>query len=131
MDVMSIAMSGMQAASLRLDATASNVANVFTLGQLPSAAGTGPAPYAPLRVDQVALPGGATAANVSPVSPGYTPSYDPTASFADANGMVASPNVDLANEAISLITAKYEFAFNAAVLRAAADMTKTMLDRSA
>jgi len=130
-DVFSIARSGMQAASLRLEVSARNVANVRTTGQLPPADGTSPAPepYAPQRVDQVELSGG-TAARVT-ASPSYTPSYDPTAPYADASGMVATPNVDLANEFIQQLTAKYEFAANAAVMRTASDMTKTLLDRTA
>jgi flagellar basal-body rod protein FlgC len=133
MNPISIAMSGMQAASLRLNASASNVANLRTNGRLPPAGGTSAAPaaYAPLRVDQVEVSGGGTAANVSTASPSYTPSYDPTASYADGNGMVAAPNVDLANEAVQQITAKYEFAASAAIMRAASDMTKTLLDRTA
>jgi flagellar basal-body rod protein FlgC len=133
MNPISIALSGMQAASVRLNASASNVANLRTNGRLPSAGGTSSAPaaYAPLRVDQVEVSGGGTAANVSTASPSYTPSYDPTAPYADGNGMVAAPNVDLANEAVQQITAKYEFAASAAIMRAASDMTKTLLDRTA
>jgi flagellar basal-body rod protein FlgC len=133
MDAISIAMSGMQAASVRLDAAASNVANMRTTGALPSANGTstGPAPYSALRVDTVEISGGGTAANVSTASPPYTASYDPTASFADGNGMVAAPNVDIVNETMQQLTAKYQFAASAAVMRAASDMNKTILDTTA
>jgi flagellar basal-body rod protein FlgC len=132
MNVFSIATSGMQAASLRLEASASNIANMRTTGALPAANGTStaPAPYAPLRVDQVEVSGGATAANVSKVSPSTTPSYDPTASYANASGMVAAPNVDLVNETVQQLTAQLAFAFNAAVLRAGSDMSKTLIDRT-
>jgi len=132
-DAFSIASSGLRAASLRLEVSASNVANVLTAGRLPSANGatTAPAPYAPLRLDQVEISGGGSVAKVSAVSPGYTASYDPTAPYADANGMVAAPKVDLANELIQQLTAKYTFAANAAVMRTASDMTKTLLDRTA
>jgi flagellar basal-body rod protein FlgC len=145
MDAISIAASGMLAASRRLEVSAANVANMRTTGRLPPAgggantganaaagtgAGTAPTPYTPLRVDQVDTAGGATAANVSTVSPSYTPSYDPTASFADRNGMVAAPNVDLVNEAVQQILAKYTFAASAAIMRAASDMSKTLLDRT-
>jgi flagellar basal-body rod protein FlgC len=120
----------MRAASVRLDVSASNVANVLTTGRLPPAAGTSTAPvaYAPLRVEQVELSGGATAAEVSTVAPSYTPGYDPSAPYADGNGMVAVPNVDFVNEAIQQLMAEYAFKANAVILRTASDMTKTLLD---
>ena len=34
------------------------------------------------------------------MTPGYVPKFDPTAPYADANGMVAHANVDLASELI-------------------------------
>jgi flagellar basal-body rod protein FlgC len=130
MDIFSVALSGMRAASVRLDVSASNVANMLTNGRLSPAGGAGatPAPYAALRVDQVEVAGGGTAANVSTVSPSDTPGYDPSAPYADGNGMVAMPNVDLVNEAIAQITAEYAFKASAVVLRTASGMTQTLLD---
>jgi flagellar basal-body rod protein FlgC len=88
---LAIAKSGMQAASLRLDVSASNVANMSSDGPLPDAtnAAAFPPAYAPQRVDQVEVAGG-TAARVSTVSPSYVPAYDP-GPCADKNGMVAAP----------------------------------------
>ena len=133
-DAFSIARSGMAAASLRLNVSASNVANAMTDGPLPTATSSNsgaPAAYAALRVDQVELSGGGTAAKVGTVSPAYTPSYDPDAPYADANGMVAAPNVDLTSEIVQQIVARYEFAANAKVMRAADEMTKILLDVTA
>ena len=127
--VFAIAKSGMQAASLRLDVSASNVANMSSDGPLPDAANAAayPPAYAPQRVDQVEVAGG-TAARVTNVSPSYVPAYDPGAPYADKNGMVAAPNVDLTNEVVQQITAAYEFAANARVLQTASQMMKTLLD---
>ena len=119
----------MQAASLRLDVSASNVANMSSDGPLPDAtnAAAFPPAYAPQRVDQVEVAGG-TAARVTNVSPSYVPAYDPSAPYADKNGMVAAPNVDLTNEVVQQVTAAYEFAANARVLQTASQMMKTLLD---
>ena len=124
-----IAKSGMQAASLRLDVSASNVANMSSDGPLPDAtnAAAFPPAYVPQRVDQVEVAGG-TAARATNVSPSYVPAYDPSAPYADKNGMVAAPNVDLTNEVVQQITAAYEFAANARVLQTASQMMKTLLD---
>jgi flagellar basal-body rod protein FlgC len=131
-NVPSIAISGMNAAALRLEVSARNVANVSSAGPLPSAGSAivqnYPAAYTPQRVDQVETAGGGTRAIVVPVSPAATPAQDATAPYADSNGMVAAPNVDLAGEAVDQLLARYDFAFNAVVLRSYAQMMKSLLD---
>jgi flagellar basal-body rod protein FlgC len=145
MSILSIATSGLSAASLRVSVAASNIANVQTTGPLPASgsntsAGTGssgiaptfPAAYVPLRVDQVSqssgsTPGG-TIATVSTVSPSYTAQSDPSAPFANQDGLVAAPNVDLASEFVELVTAKYSFIANAKVIQAYAETEDTLLD---
>ncbi|MBR0963864.1 flagellar biosynthesis protein FlgC [Bradyrhizobium diazoefficiens] len=146
MSVLSIATSGLTAASLRTDVAASNIANVRTTGPLPASGGSStsavvgspgigpmfPAAYVPLRVDQVSqsngsTPGG-TIATVSTVSPSYTAQSDPNAPFANQNGLVAAPNVDLANEFAQLAAAKYSFIANAKVIQAYAETEGALLD---
>ena len=130
-------------ASLRASVAASNVANVRTTGPLPTSSGsdsagssntssTYPAAYVPLRVDQVSqssgsTPGG-TSATVSAISPSYTAQSDPSAPFANQDGLVAAPNVDLASELVQLATAKYSFIANAKVIQAYSETTESLLD---
>jgi flagellar basal-body rod protein FlgC len=130
MSILSIAASGLAAASRRLEVSASNVANASDTGPLPDApnAANFPPVYAAQRVDQVDVAGGGTVANVSTASPGYVTQYDPTAPFADKNGLVAAPNVDLANEAVQQITARVDFAANAKVIQVYSEMMKSLLD---
>lgn len=125
-----IAVSGMNVASLRLQVSASNVANASSDGPLPGSANAAdfPSAYAPLRVDQVAAANGGTSATVGVVQPSSVPAYDPSALYADGNGMVASPNVDLASEIVQQVTARYDFAANAQVVRTDAQMTATVLN---
>ncbi|MCK1389400.1 flagellar basal body protein [Bradyrhizobium sp. 1] len=145
MSIFSIATSGLSAASLRVNVAASNIANVQTTGPLPASgastsAGAGssgiaptfPAAYVPLRVDQVSqssgsTPGG-TIATVSTVSPSYIAQSDPSAPFANQDGLVAAPNVDLASEFVELATAKYSFIANAKVIQAYSETTDSLLD---
>jgi flagellar basal-body rod protein FlgC len=101
--VLSIAASGMAAAQKRLEVSARNVANVSTPSDEEAAAA-----FAALRMDQVEISGGGTAPVVSREPPG-TP-------------------VDLANEAIQLMVARYTFAANAKVAKAAGEMQKALLD---
>ena len=146
MSILSIATSGLSAASLRVNVVASNVANVNTTGPLPASGGSGsstgaaspgisptfPAAYVPLRVNQVdqssgSTPGG-TSATVSTVSPSYTAQYDPSAPFANQDGLVAAPNVDLADQFVQLATAKYSYIANAKVIQAYQETTDALLD---
>jgi flagellar basal-body rod protein FlgC len=125
-----IAVSGLAVATVRLDIAASNIANSQSDGPL---AGTPnhenfPAAYTPLRVNQTDLVGGGTAATVSAVSPATVATFDPTAPYANGDGMVASPNVDLAGEMIQLLIARYSFAANAQVIRADAQMNAALLN---
>jgi flagellar basal-body rod protein FlgC len=149
MSILSIATSGLSAASLRVSVAASNIANVLTTGPLPATGGSGtsgsagnlsnnskfPAAFVPLRVNQVdqtsgATPGG-TVATVSTVSPSFVAQSDPTAPFANQDGLVAAPNVDLANEFVQLLIAKDSFAANAKVIQAFNNTTKSLLDITA
>jgi flagellar basal-body rod protein FlgC len=133
--VLSIAISGMQAATTRLEVSARNVANARSAGTLPDAQGNysadAPRAYIPQRVDQVDLSGGGTQAVASNVAPSYVPSYDPGAPYANADGQVAAPNVDLTEEAIQQLVARYTFAANARVVTAYDQMVKSLLDITA
>jgi flagellar basal-body rod protein FlgC len=146
MNTLSIATSGLSAASLRLDVAANNIANVLTTGPLPATSGSGapaggaagssnnsnlPAVYLPLQVNQADQSSGGTVATVSAVSPGFVAQSDPGAWFANQDGLVAAPNVDLASEFVQLLTAKYAFAANAKVVQSFADTTRSLLDITA
>jgi flagellar basal-body rod protein FlgC len=132
MDILAIAVSGLSAASLRVNVAASNIANASTTGPLPASGGSGTSAYVPLRVDQIAqssgsTPGG-TVATVSTVSPSFVAQYDPGAPFANQDGLVAAPNVDLVDEFVQLEIAKNSFIASAKVIQAYAEMTDTLLD---
>ena len=91
-----------------------------------------PSAYVPLIVNQVDTSGGSAAsgplARVSTVSPSFVPISDPTAPFANQNGLVASPNIDLANELVQLLMAQVTFATNTKVLTADNNMSKVLLN---
>ena len=128
-----IAVSGLKVASLRLQVAAGNIANSLSTGPLPDAANAEnfPAAYSALRVNQTDAVGGGTSATVTTITPATVSSYEPTAPFADDNGMVAGTNVDLANELVQLLVARYTFAANAQVIRADAQMSASLLNITA
>ena len=126
--ILSSALSGLAAAQKRLEVSARNIANISSTGPLAGAPPDVVAAFAALRMDQTEAPGGGTVATVSKASPATVAVADPTSRFANADGMVAAPNVDLANEAVQTLVARYSFAANAAVLRADNAMRKSLLD---
>jgi flagellar basal-body rod protein FlgC len=130
--ILSIAASGLAAASQRLQVSAENVANASSDGPLPSASAAVqaqfPQAYVAQQVNQVATAGGGTQAAVSAVQPGTVTAYNPNAPYADANGNVAAPNVDYANEAFQQMLANYQYAANAGVIRVASQMLATLID---
>jgi flagellar basal-body rod protein FlgC len=133
--ISAIALSGLNAASRRLQVSASNVANAQSTGAVPNANGTVPAgapqAYAPLQVVQSASAGGGVQTSVTTVTPSTTTVFDPQASFANQDGLVAAPNVDLAQEFVGQLLASYSFAANVAVLKTNDQNTKSLLDITA
>lgn len=129
--VLSIAVSGMAAAERRLEVSARNVANVSTTGPLDAAPDDVRAAYAALRADQTETAGGGTAVKVSRASPATIAVSDPGSPFANADGLVAAPNVDFATEAVQQLVARYSFVANAAVIRAEDKMVKSLFDMKA
>jgi len=130
--ISTIALSGMNAAARRLEVSASNVANVMSTGALPNADGSLPAgapqAYAPLELVQTASAGGGTQTTVTTAKPSTTAVYDPQASFANQDGLVAAPNVDLSQELVGQMIASYSFAANAKVMKADDNMTRSLLN---
>jgi flagellar basal-body rod protein FlgC len=133
--ISTIALSGMNAAARRLEVSASNVANVMSTGALPNADGTVPAgaprAYAPLELVQTTSAGGGTQTTVTTATPSTTAVSDPQAPFANQNGLVAAPNVDLSQEMVGQMIASYSFAANATVMKADDRITKTLLNMTA
>jgi flagellar basal-body rod protein FlgC len=133
--ISTIALSGMSAATRRLDVSASNIANAMSTGALPNADGTLPAgaprAYAPLELVQTASAGGGTQATVTTTTPSTIAVSDPQAPFANQNGLVAAPDVDLSQEMVGQMLASYSFAANATVLKAYDRMTNALLNITA
>ena len=129
---LSIALSGMQAASTQLAATASNIANAQTIGGIPGTPGGASNPvYQPVTVSfsSVAtngVPGGVAARTTS--SSDYYTTYNPDAPFADAKGNVAAPAVDPAKELVNAAFARYQFEASAKLVKVANEMQKAAID---
>jgi len=121
------ALGGMRAASLRLEAAASNLANAGGTGAPPDAAGRSNA-YAPVTVRTTATADGGVRAEVAPRAPAYEVRFDPDDADAGADGTVAAPAVDAAVELTDVLRARQGYAASAKVVAVANDMMRTTLD---
>ncbi len=122
------ALSGIRAGAARLEAGASNVANLRSTGPLDPAAGEGRRAYLPVDVVQTGRPEGGVVATYRPREPAAVAEFAPDSPDADARGLVAAPNVDLATEAVGVAEAALVMRANIAVLRAADRMARGALD---
>lgn len=122
--IAAIAASGMAAAETRLNVAAQNVANADTVG---STSGSPPA-YRPLRADLSSTVAGGVAASVSAQQSASELVYDPSASFADSKGMVASPAVDMAQQLMDMREAMRQFQASVLIFKAANATSKSLLD---
>lgn len=114
--VSAIAVSGMNAANLRMRVAAGNIANAHSRG------------YVPQKVVQVDT-GQGTAATVRPVSPDSGSAYRSIALSTDTDGFAADPNLRLTNEIVQVLVARFDLAANAQVLRADARSAAALYSR--
>ena len=106
--IFSIAQSGLQAASLRLAVSASNVANLETDGSAPS------------HVEAQALPSGGVAAAVKKNDPQFEARMD--------RAIVGASGTDLIQESIDRSLAATSFEANLATMKTADELLGTLLD---
>lgn len=122
--VLSIALSGLQAATKRLGVSANNVANVLT--SRPTTAGA-PAPegaFAAQEATDSARPGGGVSTSVRTRAPATVTGPDP----ASPTGLSAFPNVNLVEEAVNQKAALASYRANAAVIRVQQDIDDAIFD---
>ena len=130
-----IALSGALAQSDRVAVAASNLANQRSTGALPAADGSLPAgktaAYQPLSAGTVARAGGGVVTGYRPVSPAVLPLSDPGSPNANAQGLVAAPNVDSGREILTLTSASNAYKANLAVFKATDEMQREVLNLTA
>ncbi len=116
-------LSGLIASTKKLDAVSSNIANARTDGSL-----TDPnnAPYNAVKTQQTSLNAGVKA-EITPKTPPFVPSYAPNSPFADENGLIGAPNVDLTEELVISKEAEFAYKSNAALLKTTLEMQDALL----
>jgi flagellar basal-body rod protein FlgC len=130
-----VALSGMLAQTDRVAGAAANLANQRSLGALPGANGTvaagQPAAYQPVTTQLTSGPGGTVSAAARPTVPGVLAQYDPTAPYANGQGMVGVPNINADQEVSTLMDARNAYRANLKAFKVADDLTREALNLTA
>jgi flagellar basal-body rod protein FlgC len=123
------ALTGLAAATRRLEASANNVANANSVGSIPASdAAQKRDAYQPVRVEQSSRADGGTATSDRYIGPPYIPVFDASSAFANSEGLVASPNVDAASEYTEQIGAKQSIEANLKSIKSISDLVKKLYD---
>src|SRR3546814_190106 len=124
----SASLSGLMAQSKRLAVSAENIANLRSRGLRQDGPAEQPGAYLPKRVQDVTTAGGGVRAEVRAVTPPAVEVYAPWYPDADAEGVAAIPNVNLAGELVTQIQAQRAYEANAAALRTQDALLDSLLD---
>jgi flagellar basal-body rod protein FlgC len=123
----STAITGLFAAGKRVEASANNIANAQSEGSLDPNSPNQPYQAQTTVQKAVGESGGVAAYNI-PKNPSVVGVYDPNSPFADANGNIGVPNVDLAEEAVNLKLAEISYKANLATIKTASEMSDALLN---
>jgi len=155
MSALNSATSGLDAAIQQLNVSASNIANSQTAGALttdpttlgssaPSAPAAAPSPtgssvaaplaYQPLQLVQYSnadVASGGVTTSVQAASPAAYAAYAPSASYANANGQVAEPDIDLPSQIANQASALIQFQANLKTIQASDQMQQSVINQRA
>lgn len=125
-DAIQTALSGLLAASKRIGAVATNIANSSDVSRLTPQPGDAPT-FQPIDTVETTTATGTVNATYQPVTPASLPAPDASSPLANAQGLVGIPNVDFGTQLVDAITAKTAFEANAKVISTAHKMQDALL----
>lgn len=130
--VFSIAISGMNAATARFANAVSNIVNVSSTGKLPASPTEKATSYMPTDVVTLSNSVGDNNLGVRTQTvsrdPAYRAAYAPRNPDANANGLIAEPNVDLASEIVDTMMASLSYKASVKVIVAEKRNEDALLD---
>lgn len=121
-----IALSGLNAATQRVVASASNIANAFTSGSVDDSANP---PYTPVTTQSRSQgETGGVLTDIVPKANPFSQAYSPDSPFANEEGIIAVPNVDLAEEAVNLKLAEISYKANLNTIKVQSELYDALLN---
>ena len=125
--ILSIAVSGLNNAVARIANAASNIVNASSTSPLPSA-GQNYTGFNPQDVVSISNPNGGVSSALAPRNPAYVTTSNPGSPNANAQGLVAAPNVDLNSELIASKEAEVSYSADAKLIKVSQQMEQSLLD---
>lgn len=117
--------SGLNAQSRAVDVAAQNTVNVNSTGVLE---GDGQQAYIPQDIDFISQNPGGVRTEVKPRDPAFVPAYAPDDLSANADGYVAAPDINLAEEQMNLIRAETAYKATASLIPVIKDMYEELIN---
>ena len=121
------ALSGLAAASKRVEVSASNIANQQSTATSINGVTTNKS-YIPQDVVQISLGAGGVRAETRDTPKPTINYYDPSSAQTDGTGFVATPNVDVAKELVNQQIASYDYKANLKAIKIASSLEQNLLD---
>ena len=118
-------LSGLQAASKKASVAANNIVNADSVGSLdPNSPNQAYA--AQVTVDKSLGDGSGVETVTLKRDPPFVPNFEPDSPFANSDGMVNAPNVNVDEELLNLKKAEQSYQANAIAMRAGVQMQDTL-----
>jgi flagellar basal-body rod protein FlgC len=127
MTAIQAALSGLLAAQNTLAGVATNVANSSDVSRVTPQPGDAPI-FQPIDTVDTTTSTGTVSSTFAPVTPASVTVPDAQSPLANSQGLVNVPNVDLATQLATAITAKVSFEANAKVIVTAKKMQDALLN---
>ena len=121
------ALSGLSAASRRVEVASSNIANQYSTSTQVDGVTTN-RPYIPKDVVQISLGAGGVRTEVRDAGNPTVRHHDPESPQADEYGFVEAPNVDQASELVELKIASYDYKANLKAIKVQDELHQSLLD---
>lgn len=122
-------LSGLIASSRKIEVASSNIANSQTTGSLTDANN---APYSALRTQLTSTNTGDSNAGVRATAverdPPFVPAFDPDSPFADTDGYIGAPNVNLGEELVITKEAEFAYKANAQLIKTGGELFDTLIE---
>ena len=126
--ILNIALSGLNDAVTRVANATSNIVNASSTAKLPASTNDSYSGFQPQDVVTLSNPNGGVTSTLVPRSPAYTAAPDPTSPNANAQGLIATPNVDLNADLIASKEAEVSYSADAKLIKISQQMDKSLLD---
>lgn len=126
-----IALSGLRAQGRRLSASAENIVNISTTGTIPTVENPQSNVFKALEVKLSSNSLNGTGAGVSAEitrKENFAPIYDPNSVYANEEGFIAAPDIQLESEITTMMTAKLAYKANINVIKTQNEMLGELLD---